>query len=243
MNDDVRAFYNDDAQLYDYRWRSPGGIRNALIQGKIVEELISSWSEEMILEAGSGTGRFSTQLIECANFFFAADISRKMLHRTRERISQQQYTNFGLVETSIISLPFSESSFDAIFTVNVLNHVSDIDVALSELSRVLKIGGRFIISFANASSYYLPAAYIINRQGKALRKDVYSEWRAFSSFYRKLQMSGLEIDEIRGNVHIPKWLDFPVARRLIAGLDLISRKGFLTKYAPTVFVSGTKIAA
>lgn len=241
MPDGVRSFYDEDAKRYDSRWLMRGGERNAQIQGQIAEELTSRWSGDRILEVGPGTGRFSIDLIKCSDSYFAADISGKMLRRTREKLSHLQNPNLGMVEASFISLPFPEFTFDALFSVNVLNHVPDADVALTEISRVLKPGGHFLISFVNLTSYFWPIAFLINRRGTAIGKNVYSKWRRFAIFNSKVRKAGLEVNEIRGNVHIPKWLDLPFARSILSSLDLLSRNGRFAKYAPTIFLSGTRV--
>jgi len=243
MQDCIHAFYDDDAKRYDSRWLTRGGSRTARIQGKIVKELISCWSGYRILEVGPGTGRFSINLVECADTYFAADLSSKMLQFARERLLHATSNEIEMCQASFYSLPFHESSFDALFSVNVLNHVPDIEAALAEISRVLKPGGKFLVSFANASSFFLPAALVVNKRGNALGKQVYSQWRPFRSFTRMVEKAGLDINEIRGNVHIPKWLDFPIARSILFSLDIISRNGPLRRLAPTIFLSGIKAVA
>ena len=235
----VRKFYDDDAHQYDNRWTTQGGSINHLIQKKIVTDLLVDWSEDKVLEIGAGTGRLSQNVMRCSKNFFVSDLSKEMLQMTKERIKGQA-NNFYLTESSIYSLPYKDSVFDAIFTVNVLNHIQDIDRALSEMTRVLKTGGGFLLSFHNLSSYYYPAAILLNRNNRAYKKDVYTVWRPYRGFLDKLCEIGLQINQIRGNVYIPIWLDYPVLRTILTIIDKFSRYGPLVKFSPTIFISGIK---
>jgi len=53
---------------------------------------------------------------------------------------------FRFVQGSLLELPFRDHSFDDVVAMEVLEHVTDPNQAFSELSRVLKNGGRIIIS-------------------------------------------------------------------------------------------------
>jgi SAM-dependent methyltransferase len=50
----------------------------------------------------------------------------------------------GLIVADAADLPFEDSSFDVIFSSNVLEHVEDLDSAFAEMKRVLKPGGIMI---------------------------------------------------------------------------------------------------
>lgn len=47
---------------------------------------------------------------------------------------------------SIINLPFCQDSFDVVFCTEVLEHVSKVDQAINELSRIVKPGGIIILT-------------------------------------------------------------------------------------------------
>lgn len=71
-------------------------------------------------------------------------------------IAQQWNSNFGantsdfiLLENSILSLPFSDDSFDTVFYHHVIEHVSDPAASLEELFRVLVPGGLIYVGTPN----------------------------------------------------------------------------------------------
>jgi len=52
-----------------------------------------------------------------------------------------------LLNMDAVSLKFPDAIFDAVFSVNAFEHISHVDSALAEINRVLKPGGRALISF------------------------------------------------------------------------------------------------
>ena len=55
------------------------------------------------------------------------------------------YENVELLDAPATALPFDSDSFDGAISVQVLEYVNDIDLALAELHRVLRPGGRLVI--------------------------------------------------------------------------------------------------
>lgn len=241
MGNDVKSFYDRDAESYDQRWLGKGGRRTAEIQAELGRRMISDWSVRRCLEIGPGTGRFSVDVGRRASSYVGADLSREMLLQARAKLGGSASEGVGLVQASVEALPFADGTFDAVFCVNVLNHVPRIRLALGEISRVLEDKGHFLINFTNVKSYFLPAAILVNRRGEALGKSVYSRWRSLRRMRKTLEEVGLRANELRGNVHVPSGLDMPLVRELLFLLDLLSRRGWLVRLAPTVFVNGTKI--
>jgi len=54
----------------------------------------------------------------------------------------------GIIEGDITKLPFEDESFDTVFSTEVLEHLTDLDLkkSVSEVYRVLKKGGYFIVT-------------------------------------------------------------------------------------------------
>jgi SAM-dependent methyltransferase len=62
------------------------------------------------------------------------------------RYSEYGGTSPGIPSESLMHLSYADSSFDLVVTSETLEHVPDIDVALSEVRRVLKPGGTHIFT-------------------------------------------------------------------------------------------------
>jgi ubiquinone/menaquinone biosynthesis C-methylase UbiE len=48
---------------------------------------------------------------------------------------------------SILALPADDGFFDEIVCVSTLEHIPELDKAMEEMSRVLKVGGKAVLSF------------------------------------------------------------------------------------------------
>jgi SAM-dependent methyltransferase len=57
-----------------------------------------------------------------------------------------------VTKASVLDLPYEDTSFDAVYSVQVVEYVASVDEALREIARVLKPGRRAIIYDTNWSS-------------------------------------------------------------------------------------------
>jgi SAM-dependent methyltransferase len=61
------------------------------------------------------------------------------------------------------ALPFQDQSFDVVLAADVIEHLPDVVGVLAELRRLLRVGGRLIISTPVEDSYFKTAATAANR--------------------------------------------------------------------------------
>jgi ubiquinone/menaquinone biosynthesis C-methylase UbiE len=92
------------------------------------------------LDLGAGDGRLAAELE--AERLTLADTSRVALERAARRLPEARTRQLAPDE----SLPFGDSEFDVVTCVNVLNHVRDVQLLLSEARRVLRPGGRLAVA-------------------------------------------------------------------------------------------------
>src|SRR5262245_26638048 len=98
-----------------------------------------------ILDVGSGAGQIAGHLLEFADpdaQITCTDLSAQMLRRARTRLKSPRPS---FIVADVMALPFADGSFDGITCGYVLEHVPDPAKGLSELSRVLKTGGRMLL--------------------------------------------------------------------------------------------------
>ena len=89
-------------------------------------QILDEWPEattESLLEIGCGDGFLSSLLADYFGSVVPTDITPRA-------------TFSGLIKADAQKLPFSDNSFDAIFSSNVLEHILDLDSCLKELHRV-----------------------------------------------------------------------------------------------------------
>jgi ubiquinone/menaquinone biosynthesis C-methylase UbiE len=70
----------------------------------------------------------------------------EMLATARAAAEEMGATNVEFVESEAERLPFADGSFDIVISNGVIDLIPDKDAAFSELSRVLRPGGRIQIA-------------------------------------------------------------------------------------------------
>jgi demethylmenaquinone methyltransferase/2-methoxy-6-polyprenyl-1,4-benzoquinol methylase len=117
-----------------------------------------------LLDVAGGTGDVSFRTIAAGGAgtrATVADINAEMLAVGRERARAQALDDaVAFVDANAEALPFPDRSFDAVSIAFGIRNVPRIDVALAEMHRVLRIGGRFLcLEFSNVDVPGLDALY------------------------------------------------------------------------------------
>ena len=107
-------------------------------------------AESTILEVGCGTGIYSTHWVKSSIKFYGLDISRGMLRRAATKIDSVS-DSVLFVEGDAEHLPFSDASFDAVLSVNAIEHLDDIPLALKEMKQVCREGRKIVLSVPNGN--------------------------------------------------------------------------------------------
>jgi ubiquinone/menaquinone biosynthesis C-methylase UbiE len=103
---------------------------------------------ETVLEVGPGTGYYTLGVAEALGpdgLLHVLDLQQDMLDHTMRRAVDAGIENVEPRQGDARLLPYAESSFDAAYLVAVLGEIPDQDVALRQLARVLRPGGRLVV--------------------------------------------------------------------------------------------------
>ncbi len=92
------------------------------------------------LDLGVGDGRVAASIT--AGRLTGVDVSQVALERARKRLPQAELV---LVEPDE-PLPFGDNVFDLVTCIETLEHIRDVQLALSEIRRVLRPGGRLALT-------------------------------------------------------------------------------------------------
>lgn len=107
--------------------------------------------EMAVADIGSGTGFVAAGLAPLVKRVYVVDGSAAMLEVAKKNLSQ--FSNVEFHEADGSSLPFPEDSLDAVFANMYLHHTTDPLAAIREMVRVLRPGGRLVITDMDTHPY------------------------------------------------------------------------------------------
>ena len=104
---------------------------------------------EVCLDLGSGRGNDVIRMAEDAGengFAYGIDLSDGMVKKARTNLEKFGVTNAEIIQSEMESLPLNDNSVDVTISNCTINHSSNKEAVWSEVFRVLKPGGRFVVS-------------------------------------------------------------------------------------------------
>ncbi len=132
-------------------------------------ERLSGVKEPLVLDVGTGTGRFPAALLGDGRFsgqIWALDISRGMLRRAYDRL--KSYDRCRLIWHDADTLPFRDGLFDAVVCLETIEFTPRPQHTIHELVRVLGMGGTLLISNRIGRARWFPGRVYDDQQLLAL---------------------------------------------------------------------------
>lgn len=116
--------------------------------GGNIEHLILKRGEK-VLDLGCGRGGETIQaakLIGSEGYAWGLDLTPRMISLAQENAQNEQLKNTEFLLASMDQIPLEDNSLDAVLSNCAINHVENKTVVYQEIFRVLKTGGRFVVS-------------------------------------------------------------------------------------------------
>jgi len=107
--------------------------------------------EMTVADIGAGTGYLTAGLAALVSQVFAIDASEAMLAVAQEKLKDFTNITYRLAEGQ--SLPLPADSVDAVFANMYLHHIPEPLSAIREMVRILKPGGRLVITDMDSHPY------------------------------------------------------------------------------------------
>jgi malonyl-CoA O-methyltransferase len=140
----IHAFFNDAARDEEHY---PSTIDPRIFHVKLVLEHLGDLAGKVIADVGCGKGRFAKILVERepSVSVVAIDLAEAMLAGIPAPIQR--------CAASMTALPIASASCDGAYATESLEHAVDIPLAVAELCRIVKPGGRIVIIDKNAEAW------------------------------------------------------------------------------------------
>ena len=114
-----------------------------------------------LVEIGAGFGRLA-DLYAGYTQVILVEPALSMLHQAQERLGHD--ARFTFVRSSVYDLPLQDQTLDTVVMVRVLHHLVDVPRALTELRRIVRPGGAFVLEFANKRNLKSRLRFALRRQ-------------------------------------------------------------------------------
>jgi ubiquinone/menaquinone biosynthesis C-methylase UbiE len=155
------GYFNQIAQQWDE-------MRQGFFSEAVREQAYAAaqvQADELAADIGAGTGFISEGLLQRGVRVIAVDQSPVMLAVLEEKLSSSG--DLDCRPGSAEALPVESASVDAVFANMYLHHVEDPQAAIAEMARLLKPGGRLVITDLDEHDHDF------------LRTEQYDRWMGF----------------------------------------------------------------
>ena len=140
---DYKAHYQADAEaIVDPRSLASGRRASEQRRLETLVRMLALRRGERVLDIGCGSGWLGECCHRRGAEVCAMDIGRVGVSGARARFPEVASYQVG----DVYQLPFATKSFAAVALSEVIEHLEDIDAALGEARRVLRPGGRMVVS-------------------------------------------------------------------------------------------------
>lgn len=196
IESDPRTGYRAWSEHYD----EPGNPIIA-IEEPVVWSAIDRLPPGRALDAACGTGRHTRRLVKRGHDVLGVDLSTEMLDVARANIPEARF-----LEADLRAMPVDDASVDLVVCGLALAHLADLGAGIAELSRVLRPGGRAVLSalhpFQAHLGWHAPFEDAEGRRGfvrehSHTHADYLAAFRSTGLLVRDCVEPGLTADEAR----------------------------------------------
>ena len=135
---------------FPLHWTSARLSWDYLFDFSVACELLAPRPDDLVLDFAAGSCWATELLSRLAVRTVSLDLSLEMMRRGRQRLASDSRLAFRDDAKFVVgrgqALPFADSSFDGVLSLNALHHQPSYAVALREIHRVLKPDGRAVFS-------------------------------------------------------------------------------------------------
>lgn len=217
------------------RWRaSELGTITERLERKLILTLLGDVSGRTVLDVGCGDGDLALELAMRGAIVTGIDASAAMIEAAKGR-AKLRNANIAFQVAMAETLPFSAEQFDLVTAITILCFVDDAAPVFTEIARVMRPGGQFVIGELGKWSTWAAARRVRAWLGSRLWGQ--GRFRTANELQSLAKHAGFVVKSVRGAIYYPRW---SLAARLMSPLD--SALGQLTTIgAGFVALSAVKV--
>ena len=169
--------YHSVAGDYQYRALHSGHpMQRFWHRGKLVmiDQLIRPHlcAGSRLLEIGCGAGNLLLQATVSGSYPVALDLSMQALTFVRSRLEEagsgaEAPVGYACTQAIGEALPLADASFDCVLMSEVIEHLEEPQISIREAVRVLRPGGRLLITTPNYRSFWPVMEWAVDRLSMA----------------------------------------------------------------------------
>jgi len=213
LKEESRRNFDGQAERFD---KGIEGKHSRNSYPAIINEL-SALKPKTVLDLGCGTGALLERVLEAkyVERAYGLDLAEKMLAQAREKLKEKATLTQGDSE----NLPFEDNFFDAVYCNDSFHHYPHPKAVLTEVKRVLKSGGEFIV----CDPYQQPGALRITNFILNLTKS------GNVKLYSKKELCGLMSEQLSD----VRWSKVGATSHMVCGVKKLPTEKTIAKLIRT----------
>ncbi len=171
-------------------------------------KMLNPQRTELALDIATGAGHTAIKLSKYVKEVIAIDIVESMLNQAKLLLEEEDAKNINLMKMDACALKFQDGSFDMITCRFAPHHFYNIEIAIKEMYRVLKKGGRLYV--LDCSVLNLEEAKKIMNNIEKLRDPSHIKSYSLEDWKTMLENQGFyvkHIETIERIYILPDWFE------------------------------------
>ena len=173
MSKEKTQLFDKWPETYDQWFTTPISSLIRKVEAELILDLLKPKQDDVVLDAGCGTGVFTHDILSVDSTVIGLDISLPMLIHAGKKLKGYP---FQTVLGDMLDLPFRDNSFDKALSVTALEFIENAKGAVGELFRITRKGGCIVVATLNSLS-----PWALRRKSEAKKRHTIFEKAIFRS--------------------------------------------------------------
>jgi len=170
--------------------RTPSLLHREKLALALLEDVLTA--KVRMLDVGCGNGLFLDRIRGRV-----ADAQLSGVDYSKYQIERPAHASLRLKQADLTrGIPFDDGSFDVVYAAEIIEHLVDPDLLLSEIRRVLRPGGALVLTTPNLCAWYNRALFVLGVQPLFMESSTRSSTIG-SGFLRRFKRGSTPVGHVR----------------------------------------------